>query len=233
MCLVDEVWRGAIMVSGKYRFNILLFGTCGMLLLAVLGAPSMLRWLDAARGKMNDPVAKKYNRVLAEGLQISKHGCYGIDFVKCGSCRLEKRKTGPLTFGGLNVLAIDDLKVVLPPKGDEWRSDVANSDGKRSAAHDVAKRLGVSDGFLKNNGLPLKFSGLRIKSLAVDRLQDYNNRPEKVFSADSGEAVRDGLLLSGCTIFTNNSDGKFVGKAMLSKSGDGLRLSWRGGELEI
>ena len=202
-----------------------------MLSIFVLGSFYVLRHFDPVHGIMNR--GKVYQRTLVEGLRVSRHGCFGVDFVECGSCRVEKMRKGPLTLGGVNVLAIDDLKVVLPPKGDAWRSGAVNGDGKHSAAHDVAKRLGVSDGFLKNNGLPLKFSGLRIKSLAVDRLQDYNSRPEKVFFADSGEAVRDGLSLSGCTIFANNSDGEFVGKATLSKSGGGLRLSWRGGELEI
>jgi hypothetical protein len=142
-------------------------------------------------------------------------------------------RKGPLTFGGVNVLAIDDLKVVMPPKGDGWNPSTVRSDGKHSAARDIARRLGVSDGFLKDNGLPLKFSGLRVKSLAVNRLHDYDSRPEKVFSADSGEAVREGLSLTGCTIFLDNPAGEFVGKAMLSKSGGGLRLSWRGGEIDI
>ena len=219
------------MTNSKARFFGLLAGVCGMLSIFVLGSFYVLRHFDSVHGIRNR--GKVYQRTLVEGLRVSRRGCFGVDFVECGSCRVEKMRKGPLTLGGVNVLAIDDLKVVLPPKGDAWRSGAMNSDGKHSVAHDVANQLGVSDGFLKNNGLPLKFSGLRIKSLAVDRLRDYNSHPEKVFSADSGEAVRDGLLLSGCTIFANNPDGKFVGKAMLSKSGDGLRLSWRGGELEI
>lgn len=191
----------------------------------------MLRHFDPAYGNVDR--RKVYKRTFVEGLRVSRHGCFGIDFVECGSCRVEKMRKGPFTLGGVNVLTIDDLKVVLPPRGDEWKSDAANCGGKQSAAHDVARRLGVSDNFLKSNGIPLRFSGLRIKSLTVDRLQDYNGSPEKVFSADSGEAVRDGLSLSGCTVFTSNQGGKFVGKAKLSNSGGVLRLSWRGGAIEI
>ena len=219
------------MTNSKSKFFGLLAGVCIVLSFFTLGSSFVLRRFDPAHGNVNR--SKVYQRTLVEGLRVSRHGCLGVDFVECGSCRVEKMRKGPLTLGGVNVLAIDDLKVVLPPKGDEWRLGAARDGGKRSSAHDVANRLGVSDRFLKNNGLPLKFSGLRIKSLAVGRLQDYDSRPEKVFYADSGEAVRDGLSLSGCTVFANNSDGEFVGKAMLSKSGGGLRLSWQGGQLEI
>ena len=219
------------MVNSKAKFFCLLAGVCGMLPILVLGSFYVLCHFDPVYGNRNR--TKVYQRTLVEGLRVSRHGCFGINFIECGSCRVEKMRKGPLTLGGVNVLAIDGLKVVLPPKVDELGSGAANGEGKLSAAHDVAKRLGVSDGFLKNNGLPVKFSGLRIKSLAVDRLRDYDSRPDKVFSAISGEAVRDGLSLSGCTIFLNKASGEFVGKAMLSKSGGGLRLSWRGGEIEI
>ena len=226
---VGMEWR---MLNEKHRFNVLLFGTCGMLLLAVLGAPSMLRWLDAANGRMNSPVAKKYNRVLAEGLQISKHGCYGIDFVKCGSCRLEKRKTGPLTFGGLNVLAIDDLQIVLPPKT-RGAQGVADEDQGYSDVRSIARRLGVSDGFLSSHGLPLRFSGLRIKALSVNRLSGDMQLAEKLFTAENAEAIQGGLALSGCTVFREMGHGEFVDKATLTKSGGGLCLSWRGGKMML
>ena len=222
--------------SEKTRFFVLLAGVFAALAFLLVGSNLAMQFLDSVRNderKGHRVSTKNYQRTLAEGVRVSRHGCYGIDFIECGSCRVEKMRKGPLTLGGLNVLAIDDLKIVLPPKGDEWIPGSSKNGGKHSAAHDVAKRLGVSDGFLKNNGLPLKFSGIRIKSLVVDRLQDFNSRPEKVFYADSGEAVREGLSLTGCTIFLRDPDGEFVGKAMLSKSGDGLRLSWRGGEFEI
>lgn len=217
--------------SSKSKFFGLLAGVCIILSFFTLGSSFVLRRFDPAHGNVNR--SKVYQRTLVEGLRVSRHGCRGVDFVECGSCRVEKMRKGPLTFGGVNVLAIDDLKVVMPPKGDGWNPSTARSDGKHSAARDIARRLGVSDGFLKDNGLPLKFSGLRVKSLAVNRLHDYDSQPEKVFCAASGEAVRDGLSLSGCTVFVNNPDGEFVGKAMISRSGDGLRLSWRGGELDI
>ena len=219
------------MTNSKSKFFGLLAGVCIVLSFFTLGSYFVLRRFDPAHGNVNR--SKVYQRTLVEGLRVSRHGCLGVDFVECGSCRVEKMRKGPLTFGGVNVLAIDDLKVVMPPKGDGWNPSTVRSDGKHSAARDIARRLGVSDGFLKDNGLPLKFSGLRVKSLAVNRLHDYDSRPEKVFSADSGEAVREGLSLTGCTIFLDNPAGEFVGKAMLSKSGGGLRLSWRGGEIDI
>ena len=220
-------------LSEKAKSAFLLVGGSCMLLLLITISLYVVHNFAPERETASMHRGKVYQRTLIEGLRVSRQGCYGIDFIECGSCRIEKKRKGPFTFGGLNVLAIDDLKVVLPPKDDERNADAVKESKRRSSARDIARRLGVSDGFLKNNGLPLKFSGLRIKSLAVDRLLDYDSRPDKVFSAISGEAVRDGLSLSGCTIFLNKTSGEFVGKAMLSRSGGGLRLSWRGGELEI
>lgn len=222
--------------SEKTRFFVLLLGVCGALVLLMLGSSRALRSLDSMRsderkGRQASP--KTYQRTLAEGIRVSRHGCYGIDFIECGSCRIEKMRKGPLTLGGLNVLVIDDLKVVMPPNDGEREPELPKDAGNRSAARDVAERLGVSGGFLTSRSLPLKFSGLRIKTLAVDRLLDYGGKPEKVFVAEAAEASRAGLSLSGCTVFLDRSGGEFVGNAMLSKSGDGLRLAWSGGAIEI
>lgn len=220
-------------VNARYRFRIVLLGTCCMLALAVVGARLVLCMPDEGRRPDGKTGEKRFSRVLVEGLQISKHGYYGIDFVKCGSCRLEKRRKGFLTFGGLNVLVIDDLQVVLPPKTKD--DEVAQADARQggSEPQTIARSLGVSEGFLSSQGIPCKFSGLYIKALSVNRLSDDGQCVEKVFSAESADAVRKGLSLSGCTIFANRDSGEFVGDAMLTKSGGNLRLAWHGGEMRL
>ena len=220
-------------MSEKIKSIVVLVGGGSVLFLLIMGSFYVIHNFAPERGTVPRCRGKVYQRTLVEGLRVSRYDYHGIDFIECGSCRIEKKRKGPFTFGGLNVLAIDNLKVVLPPKDDERNLNAAKEANSRSSARDIARRLGVSDGFLKNNGLPLKFSGLRIKTFAVDRILDYGGKPENVFVADSAEAVRNGLSLSGCTIFLNKATGEFVGKAMLSKSGGGLRLSWRGGAIEI
>lgn len=218
-------------VNQKTKFYLLLFGTCLGLALLVLGASLLLRRCDFGKDFAGTRRAKVYSRTLAEGMHVSRHGYYGIDFLRCGSCRLEKRKRGPLTFGGLNVLEIDDLHVVLPTKGEV--SNEADAPDDRSGPRAMARRLGVSDGFLASRGIPLKFSGLHIRTLSVNRLSDDGKSTDRVFVAQSAEAVIGGLSLSGCTVFNASGDGEYVGDAMLSKSGGDLCIAWDGGEMKF
>ena len=125
------------------------------------------------------------------------------------------------------MLVMEDLSIVIPPEEGEKSADVAD-DSPRS----LVRRLGVSDGFLTGRGLPIKFSGLRISNLEVSRLAD-GNRPELVFFARKAEAVRGGLALAGCVIVRSTGERENVGKAMLRKEKQKLRLSWRGGELDL
>ena len=200
-------------------------GTVGFLSL-VAGAIAIAVLSNTDR-RSEEARPKVFRRTIAEGLRVTRRGAYGVDFVKCRSCRLEKRKRGLLTFGGLNVLVLEDLSIVIPPEEGEKSADVAD-DSPRS----LVRRLGVSDGFLTGRGLPVKFSGLRISNLEVSRLAD-GNRPELVFSARKAEAVRGGLALAGCVIVRSTGERENVGKAMLKKAKKKLRLSWRGGELDL
>ena len=220
-------------MKSRNRFYIALLGTVSTLLFAVAVARLAL---DSSRIENIDRIGvrkKQFNRTLVEELTVSKHGYYGIDFVKCGSCRIEKRRKGLLTFGGLNVLVIDGLQVVLPPNMKDACLSQGDSGQRSSEAHSIVGSLGVSDGFLARHGLPRKFSGLSIKALSVNRLSEDGRSVEKVFEADKAEAARKGLLLSGCTIFANRDSGEFVGDAMCSKVGDELRLVWQGGEIRL
>ena len=53
--------------------------------------------------------------------------------MRCGKCFLEKMRKGVLTFGGLNVLVLEDLKVVIPPAEAANTNAVAEGISARTA----------------------------------------------------------------------------------------------------
>ena len=220
------------MVGERARFRILV---CGVLLAAGASALAMyaaLRWTDGGPSG-SAARAKVFKRTLVEGLRVSRHGVYGVDFVKCGACRLEKRKRGPFTLGGMNVLVLEDLEVVLPKDetADGGGTSAGGGGGAEGDSRAVVRRLGISDGFLAKQGLPYKFSGVRVSNLAVGRLTE-SNTVERAFSARAGEAKRGGLALSGCVVFSGGAEAH-VGHATLVMSSGRLRLVWQGGEMDL
>lgn len=199
------------------RVYILLAAVLAFFALLVL-VPTALDRLDA---KVELPrIGKRYSQVLTEGAVLNKHGVYGVDFVRCGKCSVEKLRKGPLTFGGMNVLVLDDLKVVIPP-----REAAATNSADGVTAREIAGRMGVDDSFLGSRGVGLKFSGLRINELALSRLDGTNVVP--VLSAPFGEARRDGLHLRDCVIIRETLT-NLVGKALL-RVRPHVRVEWDGG----
>lgn len=193
-----------------------------ILVLFVGGAAVLLLvpgWLDRLDIKVELPrMGKRYSRVLVEDAVINRHGVYGVDFVRCRRCSVEKLRQGPLTFGGLGVLVLDGLDVVLPPSSNDEKT------GESSVRpQEITDRLGVNDGFLKAQGASLKFSGLRVKDLTVSLLRGTN--VVRAFSAASGEAKQDGLHLKDCDIAYGDTNR--VPRAVL-KVKPALRLEWAG-----
>lgn len=187
----------------------------------VLGLPQMLDRLDS--GSKGSVVRKRFSRELAADVSLRRHGVYGIDFIRCGSCRIEKLKHGPFTFGGLNVLVLKDLAVVIPPREEN------NPESGPMTARSFAARLGMNDDFLRAQGAGLKFSGLRIERLQLSRLEGTN--VVKVLSAKAGEAKGDGLHLTDCSIM--NCKGADEVDLAILKHKPHLRLEWPGGELDL
>ena len=218
-------------MSDEARFRLIL--VCGLALVLFIGGWVVLalRNFDSASLDQPSPRREKaFRTTLAENLRVMRSGMSGVDFVKCGTCRLEKRKRGPITFGALNMLVLEDLSVVLPADGavDGAADDGGDGDG----ALGVVRHLGVNDGFLTSRGIPYKFSGVRVVRLAVSRLvHETDVRP--VFRAEKAEAVRGGLELSKCEVVTASGEMGSVGRALLTKKGRRLHLAWRGGEMEI
>ena len=164
---------------------------------------------------------------LAEGISFSRHGCFGMELVRCGKCRLEKRKIGALTLAGFNELVLEDLAVVLPS------ADIAMegkpTDGE-TRVNDLAGFMGLEEDFLRSRGFQMRFSGLRIKKLAVSVLDAATNAVP-LFVAARGDAVRNGLRLDGCGVVSGTAT-NWVGEALLQIK-PRPRLVWRGGESSL
>lgn len=164
---------------------------------------------------------------MADGLSARRHGYYGIDFVRCGKCRMEKRKPGPLTFGGFNVLVLEDLSVVLPGRSERMAFSASD---KPQTAKELARAMGIDDGVLKSVGWKPRFSGLRISNLLVSTLDVATNVVSR-FAAAYAEAESDGLRLQDCRIFFP-AETNFVRSAVLMMNPT-LHLEWQGGELPL
>jgi len=175
---------------------------------------------------------RHYAQDVAAGISLSRSGFYGVDFVRCGNVRIEKRKRGFLTFGGMNVVVLDDLSVVLPPK-EPLAGEVTGSETKTTVtdgvpAQQVLSGLGIEKSFLHQYlGGHRRFSGLRINGLSVACLDARTNVVPCVV-AKMGEAVRDGLALTDCGVITNGKT-NLVGRATLNLKPE-LKVVWSGGE---
>lgn len=176
-------------------------------------------------------VSRKRNFTIgmAEGFSLRRHGYYGVDFVKCGNCRIEKRKIGGFSIGCFNELVLENLSVVIPPdllsSGDEFAKDARSVSAKNLAA-----AIGVDDDFLKAHGGRMRFSGLRISNLSVATLDDASNAVPR-FVAKNGIAKSDGLHLEDCGIIQKDLTNR-VGDAVL-KIKPSLRLEWSDGDLKL
>lgn len=165
---------------------------------------------------------------IAEGLKVGRAGIYGVDLVSCTRVRIEKMKRGPFALGGFNVLALDNLKVVLPGA---LRQNAADDNAKGVDAAAVLRDIGVSHDFLRLNGIRRRFSGLRINGLELSRLDDATN-VVWLLTAQSGEFKREGLELKDLKI--NGMNGvESVSTAILKKSHGGMKLICSSGEIKL
>ena len=228
------------MLDERLRFSLLLF--LGGLVVVLLGWGV---WVAISRTDVvsqPEPAKPKvFRQTLFTDFHVRREGGRGVEFIKCGACRVEKRKRGVLTLGGMNVLVVEDLEVVIPPEEHQAEDETTNAEtrvagkakgGKGNNARAVVRRMGITDGFLSNRGMVPKFSGIRITNLAVNRLEG-SNQVVRVFSARTAEAEREGLKLTGCRVIREDGEEEDVNHARLKLVGRGLRLEWKKGKVDI
>ena len=177
-------------------------------------------------------VKKNFDQTVAEGMRLWNPKA-GVDSIRFDSCRVEKMRMGAFRLGGFNVLCIDGLVLNLPLPTEEEDSRVKSEElgvksGGRGAADSIAGLLPRS--LLKKSGVPVRsFSGIRIRKLAVNRVEKRSEVP--VFAADEARNRGRTLELRNCRVFdsglTNN-----VGVARLVMQ-PGPALVWEGGELKL
>ena len=188
-----------------------------------------LRFGDDLADRQTMSRKRNFTVGMAEGFSLRRHGYYGVDFVKCGNCRVEKRKIGGFSIGCFNELVLENLSVVIPPdllsSGDEPAKNA-----RPVSAKELAAAIGVDDDFLKAHGWRMRFSGLRISNLSVATLGDASNAVPR-FVARNGIAKLDGLHLKNCGIIQKDLTNR-VGDAVL-KIRPSLRLEWSGGEMAL
>ena len=177
-------------------------------------------------------IKKNFDQTVAEGMRLWNPKA-GVDSIRFDSCRVEKMRMGAFRLGGFNVLCIDGLVLNLPLPTEEADSGVKSEElrvksGGRGAADAIAGLLPRS--FLKKSGVAVKsFSGIRIKKLAVNRVENRSEVP--VFAADEARNRGRVLELKNCRVYesglTNN-----VGVARLVMQ-PVPALVWDGGERKL
>ena len=213
-------------MSGRLR---LLAGALGAIVLVALLWAS-LRALDQGPLPPAAPPKKVFTREIARDVSVRLRSTPDAESIRCRECRMEKRRMGAFSIGGMNTLHLRDLAVVLPSVGERRQHQRATDEGDRSGARSMLGEMGVSDSFLSGQGIHGRFSGLSIRGLSVS---DYTNgcaRP--VFNAEHAELKTSGLALKGCYLVEGGRTNR-LSKARLVRHHHGLVLKWRGGERRL
>lgn len=155
---------------------------------------------------------KRYSKRVAEGVRYRDYEHLGNDLFSFKSCRVEKRRSGAITFGAFNVLIIDDLVVNLPVEPSAGREE----GGSYPVVTDRLQLDGFGEAFLRSHGLGTgRFSGVRFNGFTVNR--SISNHVERVFSAAKAESgtEKTELRLSECMVFGQDAKGQRVKEARL------------------
>ena len=169
---------------------------------------------------------RNIDRTVAEGMRLWNPNA-GVESIRFDSCRIEKMRMGMFALGGFNVLCLDGLVLNLPLDAED--SGVKNEECKvkserRGAVEAFAGLLPRS--FLQRAGVPARrFSGIRIRGLAVNRVE--NRRTVPVFAADEAENSGQALEIRNCRVFEPGRT-NFVGVARLVLQPAPV-LVWEGG----
>ena len=224
-----------MMIGEKTRmalFFAVVLGIAGLCVLAVYHQSPEPR--EKFRRKMN------FDRTVAEGMRLWNPKA-GVDSVRFDACRIEKMRMGAFRLGAFNVLCLDGLVLNLPleeegmrDEGSSFAKATEDKSGKRppgrfGAVEAFARLLPWS--FLERAGVPTRsFSGIRIKGLAVNRVE--NRRTVPVFAADEARNRGRVLELSNCRVFADDGSTNLVGVARLVTQ-PSPALVWEGGERKL
>ena len=170
---------------------------------------------------------KSLDRTVAEGMRLWNPKA-GVDSVRFDACRIEKMRMGAFALGGFNVLCLDGLVLNLPLEAEdsEVKSEECKVKSERHGAGDAFSGI-LPRSFLQRAGVPAKsFSGIRIKGLAVNRVE--NRREVPVFAADEAKNRGRTLELRNCRVFADDGSTNLVGTAHLVVQPEPA-LIWNGG----
>lgn len=199
--------------------------------IAALSVLAVYRQSPEPREKLRQ---RNFDRTVAEGMRLWNPKA-GVDSIRFDSCRIEKMRWGAFALGAFNVLCLDGLVLNLPldaedsgVKSEECKvkSGVEKRSPGRFGATDAFAGL-LPQSFLQRAGIPTRsFSGIRIKGLAVNRVE--NRRTVPVFAADEAKNRGRVLELSNCRVFTDDGRTNLVGVARLVMQ-PAPALVWQGG----
>ena len=174
---------------------------------------------------------KTFGRDLADTIRVWSLKT-GVDSIRIKSCRIEKRKMGPVTLGGLNVLLLEGVVLNLPFP-DDIATNFAQSASVATSGDAGSRNVGDDSMFAFLSGVipaSARASSIRISGLEVNRVED-GGRITPVFAAASMRNRGKALLLAGCRVIEGSAT-NFVGEAVLTLKPKAL-LSWDGGELPL
>ena len=202
-------------------FFVVVLGIAGLCVLAVYRQSPEPR--EKFRRKMN------FDRTVAEGMRLWNPKA-GVDSIRFDSCRIEKMRWGAFALGAFNVLCLDGLVLNLPLPEEEGIGDQGSGirdrgSGKKNGAAEAFAAI-LPRSFLQRAGVPARsFSGIRIKGLAVNRVE--NKREVPVFAADEAKNRGRTLELRNCRVFERGRT-NLVGTAHLVVQ-PAPALVWQGG----
>ena len=177
---------------------------------------------------------RNFDRTVAEGMRLWNPKA-GVDSIRFDACRIEKMRMGAFALGAFNVLCLDGLVLNLPLEEDRTAAVSAADAGAGRTAAETAAVRGAADAFagllprsfLLKAGVPARsFSGIRIKGLAVNRVE--NRRAVPVFAADEARNRGRTLELKNCRVFADDGSTNSVGVAHLVMQ-PAPALVWQGG----
>ena len=193
-------------------FNVISVMLCTVVLGVGLNAHRLAELLDSGgQDQVSLPSAKAYTHLIAEGLSLQSGALPGVELVRFDSCRIEKQHRSGFSLGGFNVLAIDNLKLVLPPQatapeGGAGPLTAYSGSPSDSVKAEIKKLLAVYP----------RFSALEIRGLSVS-LVGADGQQQNVLKATSAEAGRHKTLeLSHCEFLSSAGSRVCCGAASLS-----------------